>query len=86
MKCQPTAGLEPAVLGLEVPRLIHWATRAAAAAAAAAFVHGVGFEPTSANTVDLKSTPLDLSGNHACFFGVPSRARTGDLPLIRRML
>ena len=62
---KPTAGLEPAVLGLEVPRLIHWATRAAAAAAAAAFVHGVGFEPTSANTVDLKSTPLDLSGNHA---------------------
>ena len=23
---------------------------------------GVGFEPTSANTVDLKSTPLDRSG------------------------
>ena len=67
MKCQPTAGLEPAVLGLEVPRLIHWATRAAAAAAAA-FVHGVGFEPTSANTVDLKSTPLDRSGNHALAF------------------
>ena len=58
-KKEPTAGLEPAVLGLEVPRLIHWATRAA--------VHGVGFEPTSANTVDLKSTPLDLSGNHAVF-------------------
>ena len=59
MQCKPTAGLEPAVLGLEVPRLIHWATRAAAV------VHGVGFEPTSANTVDLKSTPLDLSGNLA---------------------
>ena len=68
MKCQPTAGLEPAVLGLEVPRLIHWATRAAAAAAAAAFVHGVGFEPTSANTVDLKSTPLDLSGTLSLYY------------------
>ena len=66
MKCQPTAGLEPAVLGLEVPRLIHWATRAAAV------VHGVGFEPTSANTVDLKSTPLDLSGNHAFHLVFPA--------------
>ena len=26
---------------------------------------GVGFEPTSANTADLKSAPLDLSGNQA---------------------
>ena len=68
MQCKPTAGLEPAVLGLEVPRLIHWATRAAAAA----FVHGVGFEPTSANTVDLKSTPLDLSGNHAFHLVFPA--------------
>ena len=67
MQCKPTAGLEPAVLGLEVPRLIHWATRAAAA-----FVHGVGFEPTSANTVDLKSTPLDLSGNHAFHLVFPA--------------
>ena len=63
---KPTAGLEPAVLGLEVPRLIHWATRAAAV------VHGVGFEPTSANTVDLKSTPLDLSGNHAFHLVFPA--------------
>ena len=60
---KPTAGLEPAVLGLEVPRLIHWATRAAAAV-----VHGVGFEPTSANTVDLKSTPLDLSGTLSLYY------------------
>ena len=66
MQCKPTAGLEPAVLGLEVPRLIHWATRAAAV------VHGVGFEPTSANTVDLKSTPLDLSGNHAFHLVFPA--------------
>ena len=34
---KPTAGLEPAVLGLEVPRLIHWATRAELAV--------IGFDP-----------------------------------------
>ena len=28
----------------------------------------VGFEPTSANTVDLKSTPLDLSGTLSLYY------------------
>ena len=28
-------------------------------------LRGVGFEPTRANTDDLKSSPLDHSGNHA---------------------
>ena len=28
---------------------------------------GVGFEPTRANTADLKSAPLDHSGNQALY-------------------
>ena len=50
-----------------------------------AVVHGVGFEPTSANTVDLKSVVLGMRVDHGGRRGVPSQARTGDLPLIRRM-
>ena len=31
-------------------------------------MHEVGFEPTSTNTVELESTPLDHSGIHAFTF------------------
>ena len=32
------------------------------------YMTAVGFEPTSANTVDLKSTPLDLSGTLSLYY------------------
>ena len=50
-------GLEPTTTGLKVLRSTDWANRVE--------VHGVGFEPTSTYTVDLKSTPLDHSGIQA---------------------
>ena len=34
-------------------------------------MHGVGFEPTNANIADLKSAPLDHSGNHAKKYTLP---------------
>ena len=39
-------------------------------------MHGVGFEPTRLSPCDLKSHPLDHSGNRA---KVPTQIRTGVL-------